>query len=138
MPSIEKMEMTPRWIFQQDSAPCHTAKIVKEWFKDNDVPVMQWPAQSPDLNPIGTFFLAHAKSFSLVFASLYSFFTEPLWSYFKKKVHEHHPTSKADLWKWCQYEWERIPIERVRRLCYDTYQRRLDAVIKSRGWPTKY
>ena len=68
MPSIEKMEMTPRWIFQQDSAPCHTANIVKEWFKDNDVPVMQWPAQSPDLNPIGMYFLHmlnHFHCFSL-------------------------------------------------------------------------
>ena len=52
--SIEKMGMTgERWIFQQDGAPCHTAKKVKDWFEANEVPVMSWPAQSPDLNPIG-------------------------------------------------------------------------------------
>ena len=34
-------------------APCHTAKKVMDWFEENDINVMDWPAQSPDLNPIG-------------------------------------------------------------------------------------
>ena len=38
--------------FQQDKAPCHTAKRVEAWFKENNVNVRQWPARSPDLNPI--------------------------------------------------------------------------------------
>ena len=40
------------WIFQQDNAPIHTAKIVKEWFTNKNVTVLQWPAKSPDLNII--------------------------------------------------------------------------------------
>lgn len=39
-------------IFMQDSAPAHTARIVKQWCAENDVPVMKWPPYSPDLNPI--------------------------------------------------------------------------------------
>jgi hypothetical protein len=40
------------WIFQQDNAPIHTAKIVKEWINDQNIEVMQWPPYSPDLNII--------------------------------------------------------------------------------------
>ena len=38
--------------FQQDGAPVHTAKICKNWLSDNEVNVLDWPPQSPDLNPI--------------------------------------------------------------------------------------
>jgi hypothetical protein len=39
-------------LYQHDNAPCHKARSVKEWFVDNKVPEMDWPVQSPDLNPI--------------------------------------------------------------------------------------
>lgn len=33
-----------------DNDPKHTSRLVQEWSQDNDV--TQWPAESPDLNPI--------------------------------------------------------------------------------------
>jgi hypothetical protein len=39
-------------VFQQDNDPKHTSKKTKKWFEDNNITVLKWPAQSPDLNPI--------------------------------------------------------------------------------------
>ena len=39
-------------MFQQGNAPCHKAKSVTEWFEENNIKILQWPARSPDLNPI--------------------------------------------------------------------------------------
>ncbi len=30
----------------------HTAKATKEWLKKKHIKVLEWPSQSPDLNPI--------------------------------------------------------------------------------------
>ncbi len=35
-----------------DLAPAHTAKGTKSWFNDHGVTVLDWPANSPNLNPI--------------------------------------------------------------------------------------
>ncbi len=40
------------FIFQQNLAPDHTAKSTKSWLNEHDVGVLDWPANSPDLNPI--------------------------------------------------------------------------------------
>ena len=39
-------------VFKQDNALCHTAKSVKTFLSEEDVTVMEWPAQTPDMNPI--------------------------------------------------------------------------------------
>ena len=40
------------WQFHQDNNPKHIARLVKNWFQVNNVNVMEWPPQSPDLNAI--------------------------------------------------------------------------------------
>ena len=40
------------WVLQQDGATCHTSKYTKEWCEIQNVRILQWPANSPDLSPI--------------------------------------------------------------------------------------
>ncbi len=39
-------------VFQHDNDPKHTAKATKEWLRKKHIKVLEWPSQSPDLNPI--------------------------------------------------------------------------------------
>ncbi|KAL0161714.1 hypothetical protein M9458_045439, partial [Cirrhinus mrigala] len=50
--SAQDLRLGRRFTFQQDNDPKHTAKITKEWLHNNSVTVLEWPSQSPDLNPI--------------------------------------------------------------------------------------
>ena len=40
------------WIYMDDNAPPHRSSMVKEFKKNTDLRTIDWPAMSPDLNPI--------------------------------------------------------------------------------------
>ena len=42
----------PRFLFQHDNARPHIAGQTIQFLRDHQIPVMVWPALSPDLNPI--------------------------------------------------------------------------------------
>ncbi|GFS76640.1 transposable element Tcb1 transposase [Trichonephila clavipes] len=52
LPTARDLLGNQSWIFQDDNAPCYRAKLVQNWLEDHTVNRMNWPGQSPDLNPI--------------------------------------------------------------------------------------
>ncbi|KAF7693001.1 Transposable element Tc1 transposase [Cucumispora dikerogammari] len=64
------------FIFQQDNASAHTARHTTSWFRENSVNVLNWPAQSPDLNPI-----------------------KNIWSLLKQRLHDNTFTNKKILFE---------------------------------------
>jgi hypothetical protein len=45
--------LAPELVSQQYIAKAHVAKATEEWFETHGVCVEDWPAHSPDVNPIG-------------------------------------------------------------------------------------
>ena len=52
LPSVRALKMGRGWVFQHDNDPKHMANATKEWLKKKHIKVLEWPSQSPDLNPI--------------------------------------------------------------------------------------
>ncbi len=77
LPSADKLYGDADFIFQQDLSPAHTAKGTKSWFNDHSVTVLDWPANSPDLNPIENLCIEMNILFiSLTFLFKISFFID--------------------------------------------------------------
>ena len=75
---------------------------------------MEWPSQSPDLNPI-----------------------ENLWAILNAKASDRRPQNDEELFEALEFEWNRLDVSILENLV-DSMNRRCQMVIDSHGYPTKY
>ena len=114
LPSADQLYGDADFIFQQDLAPAHSAKTTKTWFNDHGITVLDWPANSPDLNPI-----------------------ENLWGIAKRKVRDMRPNNAEELKAAIEASWSSITPQQCHRLIA-SMPRPIEAVIHAKGGPTKY
>ena len=100
-------------VFMQDNAPCHTAKSVKTFLSDENVTVMDWPAQSPDINPI-----------------------QNVWKLLNEQSKKRNPSNVDELWSYLKEEWAKISVDECNLI--NSCGRRCQAVTNSKGLHTKY
>ena len=108
------------WIYQQDNAPCHTSKVSKQCMADLQFNVLDWPSNSPELNPI-----------------------EKVWAVLKNKLRQNNLTSKSNLiakvLDECVRNTERKALfdETCTKLI-DSMPARIEALCKAKGDHTKF
>jgi hypothetical protein len=94
----------------------HKARFIQKWFVEIGVEELDWPAQSPDLNPI-----------------------KHLWDELERRLQArpNHPTSVPDLTNALIAEWKQIPTAMFQHLV-EILPRRVEAVIAAKRGPTPY
>lgn len=105
-----------QFIPMQDNARPHVARRVTEYLNETHINKMDWPARSPDLNPI-----------------------EHVWDYLKRKRKDRNqaPITLLELRAAIQEEWQRIPQDFIKTLI-ESIPNRLQEVIRNRGGNTRY
>ncbi|KNG52888.1 x-pro dipeptidyl-peptidase protein [Stemphylium lycopersici] len=119
--------LLPHWrrsqLFMQDNARVHTAAVTRDFLNQHHINPINWPAYSPDLNPI-----------------------EHLWWHLKKSMYKRYPqynnySRATEEWDgFCEALkecWRSIPSKLIKRLIL-SMPRRLHTCIRARGWQTKY
>lgn len=103
-----------QWWYQQDNASPHTAYTSQAWFHNHGIDLIDWPAWSPDLNPI-----------------------ENLWNDLKRRVYSHHARTMEELEHWIGIEWQATDLKFISHICR-SMPRRLQLLLDNNGHKISY
>jgi inhibitor of nuclear factor kappa-B kinase subunit alpha len=103
------------FIFQQDGAPAHTARLTQDWLDVNCPDFItkdEWPPNSPDLNPLDYH----------------------VWGAMLQKYQQHNPkpTTTDELKAVLQVIWDELPQQSVENAIL-TFRKRLQQCIEAEG-----
>ena len=101
--------------FLQVGAPCHKSKRSMAWFQEKGIQLIDWPGNSPDLNPI-----------------------ENMWQIMKRKLEEKEVSSVTAMKEEITNIWENEIAVQYCRTLTRSMPNRLQAVLEAKGGPTKY
>uniref|UniRef100_A0AAR2JQW1 Transposase Tc1-like domain-containing protein n=1 Tax=Pygocentrus nattereri TaxID=42514 RepID=A0AAR2JQW1_PYGNA len=104
----------PGFLLMQDNARPHVAGVCQQFLQDEGIEAMDWPARSPDLNPI-----------------------EHIWDIMSRYIHHFAPQTVQELADALVQVWEEIPQETISHLIRNM-PRRCREVIEARGGHTQY
>ena len=90
------------------------AMVVMNFLKAENVTVMDWAPQIPDLNPI-----------------------ENVWKTLGERSKARNPKTTEQLWNALQEEWNKITWQDINKLI-SSCSRRCQSVIEAKGFHTKY
>jgi Transposase/DDE superfamily endonuclease len=112
------------FLFMQDNAPCHKATCILEFLDENHVPLMPWPPQSPDLNPLENLWTEFKARFHTRFLELFNHPSKSLEARYR------YSEVLQDVWYTQGMELITVLLESMPRRC--------QAVIEAKGGWTKY
>lgn len=112
--SLLKLGLEDNFIFQQDNDPKHTAKKSQAFFRSCRIKQLEWPPQSPDLNPL-----------------------ENLWAILDNRINKSGVTNKNSYFEALQLAWENLDPQHLKNLI-ESIPRRLQKVIEAKGNQINY
>ncbi|GFU26947.1 uncharacterized protein TNCV_1151331 [Trichonephila clavipes] len=103
-------------IFMQDGALFHTARPIKTFLAEQNIPLFEWQGNSPDMSPI-----------------------ENVWELMKREVAKDMITNKTQLLERIIHKWNHHPqMQETVQSCIDSLPRRIKALKAAKGGSTKY